>query len=51
MSDGVLAYFGHADDVERAIRAGFSLVEAAPKLATSDAAGAKELATPEAANG
>ena len=39
MGDGVLAYFGypqaHEDDAERAVRAGLSLVEAVPKLATA----------------
>jgi class 3 adenylate cyclase len=39
MGDGVLAYFGypqaHEHDAERAIRAGLSLVEAVPKLATN----------------
>jgi class 3 adenylate cyclase len=38
MGDGVLAYFGypqaHEHDAERAVRAGLSLVEAVPKLAT-----------------
>jgi class 3 adenylate cyclase/predicted ATPase len=40
MGDGVLAYFGypqaHEHDAERAVRAGLSLVEAVPKLATND---------------
>ena len=39
MGDGVLAYFGypqaHEHDAERAVRAGLSIVEAAPKLETS----------------
>jgi class 3 adenylate cyclase len=39
MGDGVLAYFGypqaHEHDAERAVRAGLSLVEAVPKLATN----------------
>jgi class 3 adenylate cyclase/tetratricopeptide (TPR) repeat protein len=39
MGDGVLAYFGypqaHEDDAERAVRAGLTLVEAVPKLATA----------------
>jgi class 3 adenylate cyclase/predicted ATPase len=39
MGDGVLAYFGypqaHEHDAERAVRAGLSIVEAAPKLQTS----------------
>jgi class 3 adenylate cyclase/tetratricopeptide (TPR) repeat protein len=38
MGDGVLAYFGypqaHEHDAERAVRAGLSLVEALPRLAT-----------------
>jgi class 3 adenylate cyclase/predicted ATPase len=38
MGDGVLAYFGwpraHEDDAERAVRAGLSIVEAVPRLAT-----------------
>jgi len=38
MGDGVLAYFGypqaHEHDAERAVRAGFALVEAVPKLKT-----------------
>jgi class 3 adenylate cyclase len=42
MGDGVLAYFGypqaHEDDAERAVRAGLGLVEAIPKLRTSDGA-------------
>jgi class 3 adenylate cyclase/predicted ATPase len=39
MGDGVLAYFGypqaHEHDAERAVRAGLTLVEAVPKLATN----------------
>jgi class 3 adenylate cyclase/predicted ATPase len=39
MGDGVLAYFGypqaHEHDAEQAVRAGLSIVEAAPKLQTS----------------
>ena len=39
MGDGVLAYFGypqaHEHDVERAVRAGLAIVEAAPKLETA----------------
>jgi class 3 adenylate cyclase/predicted ATPase len=39
MGDGVLAYFGypeaHEDDAERAVRAGLTVVEAAPKLVTA----------------
>src|SRR5215469_10813063 len=39
MGDGVLAYFGypqaHEHDAERAVRAGLSLVELVPKLATN----------------
>jgi len=39
MGDGVLAYFGypqaHEDDAERAVQAGLSIVEAAPKLETA----------------
>jgi class 3 adenylate cyclase len=39
MGDGVLAYFGypqaHEHDAERAVRAGLSLVDAVPKLATN----------------
>jgi len=39
MGDGVLAYFGypqaHEHDAERAVRAGLSLVDAIPKLATN----------------
>ena len=39
MGDGVLAYFGypqaHEHDAERAVRAGLSIAEAAPKLQTS----------------
>jgi len=39
MGDGILAYFGypqaHEHDAERAVRAGLSLVEAVPKLATN----------------
>jgi class 3 adenylate cyclase/predicted ATPase len=39
MGDGVLAYFGypqaHEHDAERAVRAGLSIAEAAPKLETS----------------
>jgi class 3 adenylate cyclase/tetratricopeptide (TPR) repeat protein len=39
MGDGVLAYFGypqaHEHDAERAVRAGVSLIEAVPKLATN----------------
>lgn len=42
MGDGVLAYFGypqaHEDDAERAVLAGLSLVEAAPKLVTVNGA-------------
>src|SRR5215471_14311165 len=38
MGDGVLAYFGyphaHEHDAERAVRAGLSLVDAVPELAT-----------------
>ena len=39
MGDGVLVYFGwprgHEDDAERAVRAGFAIVDAVAKLATS----------------
>jgi class 3 adenylate cyclase len=39
IGDGVLAYFGypqaHEDDAERAVRAGLTLVDAAPKLVTA----------------
>ena len=39
MGDGVLTYFGypqaHEHDAERAVRTGFNLVEAVPKLATN----------------
>jgi class 3 adenylate cyclase len=40
MGDGMLAYFGypqaHEHDAERAVQAGLGIVEATPKLVTSD---------------
>jgi class 3 adenylate cyclase len=40
MGDGVLAYFGypqaHEDDAERAVRAGLTLVQRVPRLATNE---------------